>query len=220
MITREKRRLEKRDFILMEAARLIYTQGYQSTSMKDIAAACDLGMNAIYSVFGSKEQICAELYLQAEKEFAEVFNYVLKTDKPLPEKNWDLARLYIEFYTKHNFLYEIVWLVLSGQLDSVLSLETVDAIQGLFVELLDGYSKLLEQLQRRGRIRADLDPRVMSATMWSMLSGLAANHAHRTQAITGVLHLSIRETELEMVLDYLQYDRERQGRELADETGG
>lgn len=205
LAVREQRFQEKMDLVLAKAGKLIYTQGYQATSMKDIAAACDLGMNAIYSVFGSKEEICAQLYLRAVKEFAREFSLVLARATPLPEKNRELVHIYIDFYSVHNFLYEIVWLVLDGQLDSVLSPAIVTEIHKLFEEILVSYSNLLEQLQEQGRIRDDLEPRAMAATMWSMMSGMAANFYHKTQKLTGVPHVDIRETELDMVLSYLEY---------------
>lgn len=205
MGVRAEGRLRKRELVLAVARDLIHHLGYQNTAMKDIAKKAGLGMNAIYSVFQSKEQICAELYLEAQLEFAVKFRQVLAEDKPLPILHRELAELYIEFYSGHNFLYEIVWLVLDKQLDSQLDIAVISRIHQSFLELLEGYAQVLARFQGAGLIRQDIEPRELAAAFWSMVSGLAANYCHRTQEVTGVAHRRIREIELKMVLAYLRY---------------
>ena len=202
---REARHLAKRELVLKKAGTLFYERGYEDTAMKEIAEACDLGMNAIYSVFGSKEQICAELFLQAQQEFAGAFKQVLAGRAALPATNRALMDLYIEFYSSHNFLYEIVWLVLSGQIQSELKSATVRIIHDNFIDLLESYRIYLEKLQQSGIIKCSQDLKKMTSTFWCMMSGVASNFVHKTGEITGVSNLDIRELELDMVLRVLNY---------------
>jgi len=203
---REKRNLVKRDLVLEQAGPLFYRYGYEYTSMKSIAEGCNLGMNAIYSVFGSKEQICAELFLQAQQEFVGAFKQILAGSDLLPVNNRAIMDLYIDFYSRHNFLYEIVWLVISGQIQAELKTGTVELIHDNFIDLLDSYSSYLEKLQHSGAIGAALDLKKLTAAFWCMMSGLASNYIHKTGEVTGVSNNDIRELELDMVLKILQYD--------------
>ena len=205
MSGRQQRREEKRQLILTQAAELFYKRGYGSTSMQDIAVACNLGMNAIYSVFCSKEQVCAEVFMEAQHRFVLAFEQCLLSQQSLSVKNRQLLDLYIGFYARHNFLYEIVWQVLEGQIDSEIRPQTVSDIHDCFVRLVEGYARVLEQAQENGYIRSDLESRTMAAALWSMMSGMASNYAHGTEQLTGVAHDAIRETGLAMVLEYLKY---------------
>ncbi len=208
MGTRAAKLVAKRELVLEEAGKLFYSCGYESTSMKDIAEACDLGMNAIYTVFVSKEQICAELFLRAQQEFAGAFKDILDGEENLPAVNRSIMNLYIDFYSRNNFLYEIVWMVLSGQIHSELKNATVETIHANFLDLLKSYRTYLEQQQRKKVISGQLNLNSLTSTFWCMMSGLAANYVHKTGEITGVSNQEMRELELGMVLQVLKYDPE------------
>ncbi len=206
MGTRATKLMAKHDLVLGQAGKLFYSSGYESTAMKDIAEACNLGMNAIYSVFGSKEQICAELFLKAQAEFVSDFKRTIATAENLPSTNRTIMNLYIDFYSRHNFLYEIVWMVLSGQIQAELKEETVALIHANFIDLLNTYRAYLEQLAQKRIINCELDLSRLTSTFWCMMSGLAANYVHKTGEITGVANQEIRDLELDMVLQVLKYD--------------
>ena len=206
MGTRTAKLMAKHELILEQAGKLFYSSGYESTAMKDIAEACNLGMNAIYSVFDSKEQICAELFLRAQEEFAAEFKRIIAAAENLPSTNRTIINLYIDFYSRHNFFYEIVWMVLSGQIQAELKEKTVALIHGNFIDLLNSYGAYLKQLKQKGIIGCDLDLSGLASTFWCMMSGLAANYVHKTGEITGVTNQEIRDLELEMVLAVLKYN--------------
>lgn len=206
MGTRATKLMAKHELVLRQAGKLFYSSGYEFTAMKDIAEACNLGMNAIYSIFGSKEQICAELFLKAQADFATDFKSIITAAENLPSTNRTIMNLYIDFYSRHNFLYEIVWMVLSGQIQAELKEETVDLIHGNFIDLLNTYRAYLEQLQQKKVIDCELGLSRLTSTFWCMMSGLAANYVHKTGEITGVANQEIRDLELDMVLQVLKYD--------------
>jgi AcrR family transcriptional regulator len=208
MGTRATKLMAKHELVLRQAGKLFYSSGYESTAMKDIAEACNLGMNAIYSVFGSKEQICAELFLKAQAEFVSDFKRTIARAENLPSTNLTIMNLYIDFYSRHNFLYEIVWMVLSGQIQAELKEETVALIHGNFIDLLNTYRAYLEQLKQKKIINCELDLSRLTSTFWCMMSGLAANYVHKTGEITGVTNQEIRDLQLDMVLQVLKYNLE------------
>jgi AcrR family transcriptional regulator len=208
MGTRATKMMAKHELVLRQAGKLFYSSGYESTAMKDIAEACNMGMNAIYSVFGSKEEICAELFLKAQAEFVTDFKRIISGAENLPSTNRAIMNLYIDFYSRHNFLYEIVWMVLSGQIQAELKEETVTIIHGNFIDLLNTYRAYLEQLQKKMIINCELDLSRLTSTFWCMMSGLAANYVHKTGEITGVTNQEIRDLQLDMVLQVLKYDLE------------
>jgi AcrR family transcriptional regulator len=73
--------VEGRRLILDAAARLFRNEGYASTSLRDIAAACDVTTGSIYHHFDSKEEIVSEvLRIGVERVAEEVRRAVTALD--------------------------------------------------------------------------------------------------------------------------------------------
>jgi AcrR family transcriptional regulator len=59
-----------REHLLDTALRLFTTEGYEATTMRDIAAAADCSLGLAYRYFASKEEFVLALYARMEQEFA------------------------------------------------------------------------------------------------------------------------------------------------------
>jgi TetR/AcrR family transcriptional regulator, cholesterol catabolism regulator len=76
----EEKSYIKKLLILEKAKTLFWYQGYQSTSIKDIACDCDCRPANIYNYFSSKEEILYEVIYQ-------ITNQLVSLVKPLGEDN-------------------------------------------------------------------------------------------------------------------------------------
>lgn len=70
-----------RDRILLEAARLFRLQGYEATSLRQVADACSIKAGSVYYHFGSKEEILVEVL---DKGIQVVLNAVRQRVEDLP----------------------------------------------------------------------------------------------------------------------------------------
>jgi AcrR family transcriptional regulator len=59
-----------REHLLDTALRLFTAEGYEATTMRDIASAADCSLGLAYRYFASKEEFVLALYTQMEQEFA------------------------------------------------------------------------------------------------------------------------------------------------------
>src|SRR5437867_10636423 len=59
-----------REHLLDTALTLFTTEGYETTTMRDIAAAADCSLGLAYRYFASKEEFILALYGRMEREFA------------------------------------------------------------------------------------------------------------------------------------------------------
>jgi AcrR family transcriptional regulator len=54
---RERKKQQTRDLIVDHAGRLFGSNGYEATTVEDIAAACDVSVGTVYNYFGTKTAI-------------------------------------------------------------------------------------------------------------------------------------------------------------------
>ncbi len=64
----ERRKARTRAAIVASATRLFHEQGYEQTSIQQIAEAADTGVGTLYGYFASKEDILREVLRQARNE--------------------------------------------------------------------------------------------------------------------------------------------------------
>ena len=88
--------IQKKEAILVAAAKLFRDRGYQATSMRDLAEAVDLKASSLYNHIGSKEEILSDICMQnADRFSAEMGNIVQTTNSPI-DKIKALINLHIE----------------------------------------------------------------------------------------------------------------------------
>lgn len=64
MIATTTDRVDTRERILSEAARLFAVRGFRGTSIDDLGQACGMSGPAVYKHFGSKDEVLAELLIR------------------------------------------------------------------------------------------------------------------------------------------------------------
>ena len=58
-----------REHLLDTALRLFTTEGYEATTMREIAAAAECSLGLAYRYFASKDEFVLALYVRMEREF-------------------------------------------------------------------------------------------------------------------------------------------------------
>lgn len=86
----------RRDEILEKAARLFRKSGYAATSMRMIAAACNMEASSLYNHLSSKQDLLDELLFSVAAEFTSGMEKIESVDSHAYEKLESLVDLHID----------------------------------------------------------------------------------------------------------------------------
>lgn len=132
---RTRRGEETRERLLAAAIQLFGSQGFESTSMKELAAAAGVRAPAIYNHFESKERILAAATIWALEDF---HVHVVGTDGPEAD-----ARARLENLVRRHVIYQLEHVQLAKSNDLVMD---ADALRQLLPEAAHAH---VRQLMRR-----------------------------------------------------------------------
>ena len=97
---REIRYNEKRDKILLNAAKLFAKNGYENVSMEEIAAKLKLNKATLYYYFKSKDEIFFMIQMQAIEQANEVLKKVLSSNAGPQEKLREAIKSHVRIVTR------------------------------------------------------------------------------------------------------------------------
>jgi AcrR family transcriptional regulator len=144
-------RAVREEQLLEEAEKVFAMQGYQGTSIEDIARAAGITRPVVYDHFGSKENIYLACVRRARAELERLFDEAAtKSDDPR-DRLWSGINAYLEFVERHGR----AWDVLFGQGGAVTGaageellrqrFATVDRIAQLFKSFAAGVTSRVDE---------------------------------------------------------------------------
>ena len=151
---REKKKQETREAIVREAGRLFGTNGFQATTMEDIAAGAGVSAGTLYNYFGTKSTV---LLAHLESRVADMMDAgsALLADPPadVVRAVQTLTRLYLErFITlERELLGEVIATSFGNTSDLLPELIRLDEL------LLHQLEALLSRFADRGDLDDDVD---------------------------------------------------------------
>jgi AcrR family transcriptional regulator len=161
----EMRSSIKKSWILDKAETLFWQKGYHSTSMKDIASACDCKPANIYNYFKSKEDILYEV-------IRDITSQTVSLTKPFEEDETTSPAEQLRALIKNHF-----GLMVDMKKSIVLISDT--GIKELspehrksIIELRDTYDRIVSKIIQRGVKSgdfADVDDRIISYFLSSLI---------------------------------------------------
>jgi len=86
----------KKETILLAAAKLFRDRGYQATSMRDLAEAVDLKASSLYNHIGSKEEILQEICMLNAERFSQGMASIQNQPFSALQKIEQLIKLHID----------------------------------------------------------------------------------------------------------------------------
>jgi TetR/AcrR family transcriptional regulator, cholesterol catabolism regulator len=156
---RTRRGEETRERLLAAAIQLFGSQGFESTSMKELAAAAGVRAPAIYNHFESKESILAAATIWAMEDF---HAQVVRTDNPAADARDRLANLvcrHVIYQLEHVQLARSNDLVMDA--DALRQLLPADAhthVRQLMRKHLDLITGIIAELQQARLASPPLPP--------------------------------------------------------------
>jgi AcrR family transcriptional regulator len=159
---RERNKLQKRRRIYQVARKLFEKQGYDSTTMRQIARAADVGEGTVFLYARDKREL---LFLIFKDDLTTAIN---DSFKEVPQEASFLDQLLafigpiIEVYQPHPALARIMVREVFNLTGSV-----ADEVAHVRVSMNGKFAHLLDDAQRRKEIRADLDVALLVEGVWA-----------------------------------------------------
>ena len=152
---RERQRLERRQAISKAAIELFEGQGFQNTTIEQIANQAGVSAPTVFKYFGNKQEIILEILLEADRRALQDTRLLIpEMDDPVDALCY-LEKLLTEYALEvmHPSLWrELLPLILFGG-----ESELPEGYRTMNDTLLAQISGLLRELQQAGKLRADLD---------------------------------------------------------------
>jgi AcrR family transcriptional regulator len=153
----------KKSWILDKAGVLFWQKGYHSTSMKDIAAACDCKAANIYNYFKGKEDILFEVIKDITERAVNSVSHLEDDETTSPV---DQLKSFID-----NHLGVLVQMKKSSVLISDTGLQNLTRDhRRIIVELRDTYDRIMTKIIRRGIESGDFTVKDEKVTVYLISS--------------------------------------------------
>lgn len=166
----------KKEHIYKCALELFKEYGYESVTIKDIAAHSGMSEGSIYNFFGSKNGILAKTYdyivtssaeyiTQTEEHLADprgtIYNYLMHSGAVYVSLGWEIV---LKYHSSLQFPFR------TGENDGGLE-------QSLSKSMLPDLYAFLEEATRRGRIAPKLPPETVTVMLSALCTGVVVNWA-------------------------------------------
>ena len=161
---------DKRAAILRAATRVFARNGYFNSKVADIARAADVADGTVYLYFKSKEEILHSIFDQNMAEAIAAGRKLIDNVSDPREKLRRIARLHLERLGSDRELAVVFQVELRG---STKFMEEFSAAG--FGEYLDLLRQIIEQGQRAGVFRKELNAKVAAKILFGALDEMATN---------------------------------------------
>lgn len=107
---KEREKTEMKKLITDAAMRTFLTEGYDKTSIRNIAESIEYSPGTIYLYYKDKDELLYEVQRQAYGKLLAVFSANVTSSDPL-ERLAQLGRTYIDFGLKNPELYDLMFII-------------------------------------------------------------------------------------------------------------
>lgn len=166
---RDKERLARKEEIVRAAEKLFLENGFENTSVVDIAREATFTIRTIYRYFVSKEDLLFAIAIREIEKLNQYLNAALEEGKSAFEKIQLSNRAYYRFYKEHPGIFGLINFRPSNKLYRKESPNYVQLLK-LQSASFEKYTGIIEQGKLDGSIRPDIDPK--KAAHFGIISGI------------------------------------------------
>lgn len=169
-LTRAQAKAQTRERLLDAAARLFADEGFTATSVEEVAAEAGYTVGAVYSNFGSKEQLFLELLTTRVADRIGSVAEILEADVGDDDPFGDLSRLLVTVADRNA---DFVALQAEFWLHAVRNPEFMAAMAGQLREQVDVLERLVGRaMEQRGGPVTGVSVREVTIVVLSLFQGL------------------------------------------------
>ncbi len=168
------KREERRRQILKAAVSCFARRGFHQTTVEEICKAAGLSPGAVYRYFPSKGEIIRAVAEESKKRNLELLRSAL-SEGPVGEVALSLLRRYFQMFQEGSPEVAIVDMELLAEASRDQPLAA--SVAEMLGQLLQVAASLVEEAQRRGRLRADVEPLAVAQVLVACFQGLGIQKA-------------------------------------------
>lgn len=164
---KERDKLDRRKLIIQSATKLFLEQGYEKTSIRNIADDIEYSPATIYLYFKEKDEIFFVLHEQGFELLNKEFIKYADIKNPL-ERLAAIGHSYLQFAIDNPDYYDLMF-IMRAPLNEISCLNKWDAGESAFSILLETVEQCINQ-----NMISETDPNIAAMTIWSYAHGLAS----------------------------------------------
>jgi len=171
---RRKREKEQRKQLIRECAKDIFRKkGFNGTTIRDLAQACELATGTIYLYYHDKNELLADLLVEGHALLIEKLEHVIESTPPALQLE-KLIDVFLEFATTSPEYFELMFFVVQREGHSIL--DVVPKEGTTYQELQRQQQHCLQlaatAIRNRGGNADERKIFLTSEAAWSMMAGV------------------------------------------------
>lgn len=167
---KEREKVEMKQLIKNAARRLFIEQGFEKTSIRNIADEIEYSPGTIYLYYKDKNELLFDLHQESFQKLIEQFQKVLNIKDPF-ERLTAMGRYYMQYAFENPELYELMFLMSSP-------IETIECREEIWEDgrgAFDMLRHIVRECIDAGYFKID-DVEGTSLMIWSAVHGLVTIH--------------------------------------------
>lgn len=166
---------EKQKHLLIVAERLFATNGFDGTSVRDIAQEANVNLAMISYYFGSKEKLLQAVFEMRTRHIREQIIGMIEDQEMEPlEKIYTLIEQYVERIMNHQHFHKIMVREQIAQKDTTIT-GLIQSTKKMNQELI---RKLIHEGQKKGAFRKNIDIPLMMMTLFGTANQMVSTQHH------------------------------------------
>lgn len=164
---KEREKEEMRRKILDAARKLFLEQGFEKTSIRNIADVIEYSPATIYLYYKDKNELLFALHEEAFLKMMEELSKVVSVQDPF-ERLVEMGHQYIKYAIENPELYDLMFIMTAP-------METLACRDEIWEDGMKSFCLLqtvVEQCIEGGYFKKDLNVEIASLTIWSYMHGL------------------------------------------------
>ncbi len=167
---KEREKEQRRNNIIDAAERILFTKGYDNTTMEDVAGEAELSKATLYLYFKSKEALHFAICVRALQILMNMFQKSVSKNKSAFENLLEVGKAYVKFAQKHNNYFKSIIHFeskeLSGKDCDECLLGDTEGCPLMFL------IRLIEKGQKDKSVKSGVSPEIMGHLLWAQTTGV------------------------------------------------
>jgi AcrR family transcriptional regulator len=190
---KEREKLEMRKLIMDAAMEMFVKDGYEKTSIRNIADKIEYSPATIYLYYKDKDELLWALQTEAFNRLDEEFRAKITVRDPVKQLE-QMAKLYVQFGLANPDLYDLMFIIRSPM--NVESDEKWESGTSTFGFLVD----IIERCGDRLRYK---DPTVAAFSCWAMVHGIVSLNVRGRCKVLEISEEKVDDLLMQSVDEYL-----------------
>jgi TetR/AcrR family transcriptional regulator len=200
---KEREKKARRQAILDAARDCFFRDGFEATTISQIADTVELSTGTLYLYFKNKEEIYVSILEEGLDILYDLMKGSERPDASARELLEGYANAYYGFYTDYGQYFDIMFFLRRPDREVELESELEEKLERKSFKCLDLLESAIQKGTAEGHFR-DVSPYEASRVLWGTMNGLMVLHEKRTEEITRQKLPRLIEVALSLAFDGLQ----------------